>query len=301
MMLKEDHNFKVAAREKRKSINPVKDENPSRLFANEVVQQFTNGKLKPFLNAKPLKPEELHKVFSERPMLKENKFYLKTLPLKTGDEAKESATDTAPADLLQDGIHEVQVLRETDSDKIPWDNGTRSGIRAYVSGDYDRALYYFSSISEQKSCGACYMLRGIANFKAGHFGKAEVEFTNSLERVDADAYAFFNRGVTRSNLNKMQGAIDDFTMAISLKPKERKFFHNRGLVYRRLGQYCLAEKDYFAINPHAIANSESSELSGEQKKNKLIPNPSSFLRELLRMSCFVSQRKKMRQRWCLAL
>lgn len=275
-MLKRDQSFKATTTKKENSIKPAKDENPSRLFENEVVQHLTNGQLKPFISAKPFTPEELGK-FPEKSMLNENRFIVKTLPVSPGDENKDSATDVAPADLLQDDIHEVQLLRERDSDKIPWDNGIRRGVRAYVSGDYDRAIYYFSLISEQISCGACYMLRGIGNFKAGHLNKAEREFTTSLERVGADAYVYFNRGVTRSYLNDLKGAIDDFTMAISLNPKEKKFFYNRGLVYRRLGQYYLAEKDYLVINPHVTTNSEPLEPSGKQKKRRVTSTPKHFL------------------------
>ncbi len=44
--------------------------------------------------------------------------------------------------------------------------------------------------------------------------------------------------------NRFKKAIDDFTVAISLDPKNPVIYTNRGLVYRKLEEFGLAVEDY---------------------------------------------------------
>jgi tetratricopeptide (TPR) repeat protein len=225
------------------------------LFEQEVVRRHSRGQLKPFIagyrqtglrKQQPRRSIQLADV-TYSPLLLNNKFFVREQAELYAARCLAQPIQHKKAifpDLLQVGIYENSLLHEKDGYKIPWDYGLRRGLREYSLGDYKRAVYYFSLMSPLVSCGCTYMLQGIANFHAGDFVQAEGDFTASLENVGEDAYAFFNRGVTRSQLGRIEEAIEDFSQAIYMHPAERRFYVSRALAYRRMGQYKAAERDY---------------------------------------------------------
>ena len=70
------------------------------------------------------------------------------------------------------------------------------------------------------------------------------EDKGNIELAADDATAYRNRGLSYSDLDQHQRAIEDFDKAIQLDPGYAKAYYNRGLAYRRLGQHTKAEADY---------------------------------------------------------
>ena len=71
-----------------------------------------------------------------------------------------------------------------------------------------------------------------------------------------DAGAYCKSGFLKYCLKNYLGAIDDFTMAIELKPYCASAYNNRGAVYSTLGQKRKATADFtrakelgYSVNP----------------------------------------------------
>ncbi len=65
-----------------------------------------------------------------------------------------------------------------------------------------------------------------------------------LERDPRVAEAYYNRGVSRMQLNQLEGALADFNKAIEINPKDPDAWNNRGLIYSRLGKPGDAVSDF---------------------------------------------------------
>ena len=68
-----------------------------------------------------------------------------------------------------------------------------------------------------------------------------------------NAYAYYNRGISRDRASTFQEAIDDFSEAIRLMPGNSDFYHNRGFCYRKQGDFNAAIADYteaLQCDPH---------------------------------------------------
>jgi len=74
--------------------------------------------------------------------------------------------------------------------------------------------------------------------------KAIDDYTRAIELDPKDTKAYYNRGLAYSNLRQYQKAIDDYTRTIELDPKLAIAYYNRGTVYDELRQYQKAIDDY---------------------------------------------------------
>ena len=75
-----------------------------------------------------------------------------------------------------------------------------------------------------------------AKYNINDYQGAIADYTKaiSLKPDDADAYEF--RGLAKGQLNDFQGAIADFTKAISLQPDNADAYFNRAVAYLKVGQ-----------------------------------------------------------------
>jgi len=91
------------------------------------------------------------------------------------------------------------------------------------------------------------------------------------------AVTYFNRGNARLRKGEFDGAIDDYNMAIKLKPKYAKAYANRGSCWYNKGRYGSAISDYnAAINldpkdPISL-NNRGKALLAAGKWKKAIPD-----------------------------
>lgn len=49
----------------------------------------------------------------------------------------------------------------------------------------------------------------------------------------ANSFAYYNRGITKDRMGDFEGAVADFSSAISLDPGNADFYHNRGFSLRK--------------------------------------------------------------------
>ncbi|MDE0316254.1 MAG: trypsin-like peptidase domain-containing protein [Candidatus Poribacteria bacterium] len=67
-----------------------------------------------------------------------------------------------------------------------------------------------------------------------------------LETKDSKSKAayYHTRGAAKAGLGDHDGAIDDFTESIRLRPKKARYYHDRGLSNEAIGQHEAAEADF---------------------------------------------------------
>ena len=68
------------------------------------------------------------------------------------------------------------------------------------------------------------------------YEEAIPNFTKAIQLYSDYALAYFNRGVSYSNLGEYQNAIDDYTKAIKLDPDDALAYSNRAAALWELGQ-----------------------------------------------------------------
>jgi len=76
-----------------------------------------------------------------RPLILDNYFYIQEQNNKkdvaNSVKRHELHDDDPPScDILQGGIHELSLLQERHSHRIPWDFALRKGLRAYNEGNF---------------------------------------------------------------------------------------------------------------------------------------------------------------------
>ena len=72
------------------------------------------------------------------------------------------------------------------------------------------------------------------------------DYTSALTIDPANAFAYYNRGISYDTNGHLQEAIQDFERASSLQPQNADFMHNLALCYRKLGRYQEAVSAYGA-------------------------------------------------------
>ncbi|GMH56985.1 hypothetical protein TrLO_g11314 [Triparma laevis f. longispina] len=172
---------------------------------------------------------------------------------------------------------QLPVLLSSDFKELPnlspqqtQDINISHGLRDYASGEHKLALKKFTRAAEQDSSNFLpWFVRGLCYAKLNKWDSAVKDFTKCCNISKADltdrtahtaALAFFNRGVARSRCLKFGDAIKDFSEAIILNKGEEDYYKNRALLYRRNGDYQLAQKDYQVMrtmNEKASADSHS--------------------------------------------
>ncbi len=79
-----------------------------------------------------------------------------------------------------------------------------------------------------------------------------VLFSDVVEKSPGSAFALNNRGIARYAENDMDGALSDYTMAITIFPRYSGAYYNRGIVYYGMKDFGRAEQDYstaIELNP----------------------------------------------------
>ncbi|KAH7479841.1 uncharacterized protein KRP23_6626 [Phytophthora ramorum] len=89
------------------------------------------------------------------------------------------------------------------------------------------------------------LLRGAIYDARGEHARAETEFI-ACTQLDPEMHeAHFNLSVARLKLGKDDLALQALTQALTLDPQNDKYLHNRGLIYRRMGQFAQAQSEYY--------------------------------------------------------
>ena len=97
-----------------------------------------------------------------------------------------------------------------------------------------------------------YFLKGVDKYDKKDNQGAIQDFTQAIKINPKDADAYIKRGNARRNLKDYQGAIQDFTQAIKINPKYANAYIKRGNARSNLKDYQGAIQDYtqaIKINP----------------------------------------------------
>ena len=120
------------------------------------------------------------------------------------------------------------------------------GIISSNSDDYRGArVAHTRAIQLNRRYAQAYNDRGVNNLDTDNLEEALKDFTKAIE-LNADyALAWNNRGdVYFLKLGDLQKALDDYTQAAGLNPKNPKTFYNLGIIHCRLGNKEKALEDY---------------------------------------------------------
>ena len=91
--------------------------------------------------------------------------------------------------------------------------------------------------------GAGFQAEGDKQFDMGNYPEAIAYYSAALDQFENDT-SYYHRGNARIKLNDFQGAIDDYTKAISLNPQHASFYKNRASAKNELGDYQGAIPDF---------------------------------------------------------
>lgn len=110
-----------------------------------------------------------------------------------------------------------------------------------------------SNVIKRKINNADYYIQlGKRNIIAENFLKAIADFTSAIEIAPRNVDAYFNRGLSRSELGDQNGAIMDYDQAIALNPAKKDAYINRGVSKLKLFDNIGALLDFdkvIAIDP----------------------------------------------------
>ena len=117
-------------------------------------------------------------------------------------------------------------------------------LQDFANGEFSTAVKRLNrAISQDSRNFVPKFIRGLCFAALKRFELAHRDFSGCC-KIEESALAYFNRGVAMSNLFNYPRAIRNFSKAISIDKTESDFYKNRALLYRRNGDYRLAQKDY---------------------------------------------------------
>ncbi len=120
------------------------------------------------------------------------------------------------------------------------------------AGVVSGCTYIIESNAEARYKAVAYYNRGLNSYRAGEIDKAINDFTLAIKMKPDDADAYDNRGISYIVKKEYDRALADFDRAIRIKPRSDASFYNRGVAYQLKGDYSQAIADYnraLAINP----------------------------------------------------
>jgi len=135
------------------------------------------------------------------------------------------------------------------------ENATAFKLRAdcySLMGDFQRALYDYSvairiakeNNSDKKELANYLMMAGVQHYELGQLDEALKHYDLAAKYDDKNCYIFFNRGLVKSRLDRVEEAVNDYEAALSpniTQEAEHTFQarFNMGICLRRLGPHRL--------------------------------------------------------------
>lgn len=115
----------------------------------------------------------------------------------------------------------------------------------YELGDYDSALQNINRALELDSTKVQYIpFKANVLYEMGNGKGAITEWDKYLAIFPEHGFGYYRRGWFKSLLGDDDGAIEDFTMSVTLDPEDSHSYVSRGDVYLRQGKSELAKADY---------------------------------------------------------
>ena len=163
-----------------------------------------------------------------------------------------AAIDFNEATLFQDVYGFAQASKRMRGPRLSAGAYLRRANNYYQLGEYDKAVEdYDRSIEAGSATGLTYLLRANVLAASGRHDEAIADYN----RADGDAVilqqgnqdvVLYNRGNSKAETGDLQGAIQDYTEAISRDPTIAQFYYNRGNAYLDLHHFQEAITDFDA-------------------------------------------------------
>lgn len=115
-------------------------------------------------------------------------------------------------------------------------------------GNYESALVYCEQAIGLDSTDTDYIFQkaNILN-NAGRSMEAIECMNVYLEKNPEEGFGYYRRGWFKDHSGDIDGAIEDYTMCITLMPEYAYCYLNRGVLYRLKGELQMAEKDFHQV------------------------------------------------------
>lgn len=112
-------------------------------------------------------------------------------------------------------------------------------------GDYDKALEYCNQAIALDSVKANYLYEK-ANIldNAGRTQEAIKTLSDYIANTPDEPAGYYQRGWFKDHSGDIEGALEDYTMTITLQPNVAYAYLNRGVLYRLKGENAKAESDF---------------------------------------------------------
>lgn len=88
-----------------------------------------------------------------------------------------------------------------------------------------------------------FVFAGISNARTRVWKDSDSLFSDIIKKYPGDAWAYYNRGLTRFYKQDMDGAIEDYSKSLSLKPDNTVAWFNRSLAYANKQDFQRVIKD----------------------------------------------------------
>ena len=124
----------------------------------------------------------------------------------------------------------------------------RAAVDAHKAGDLDRAIELYSQAIEvgdlaEGNLAFAYNNRGAAQRGKRLYDLAIEDYSIAIGLRPDYARSYYNRAITYAGTGSYELAIKDYGTAIDLKPDNASAFNNRALAREKLGRYDLAIDD----------------------------------------------------------
>ena len=121
----------------------------------------------------------------------------------------------------------------------------RIATRAYLSGDFDRAIAEYSiAIKVDPKRTEIYVKRGLAWWQKGDYDRAIADFDRAMKLDPGLAPAYLHRGIVLAARGDHDRAIADFDRVTTLRPSDAAAVLCRGLSLAKQGETDRAAEDF---------------------------------------------------------
>lgn len=112
-------------------------------------------------------------------------------------------------------------------------------------GDYDKALEYCNQAIALDSVKTNYLYEKTNILdNAGRTQEAIKTMSDYIANTPDEPAGYYQRGWFKDHSGDIEGALEDYTMAITLQPNVAYAYLNRGVLYRLKGENAKAESDF---------------------------------------------------------
>jgi tetratricopeptide (TPR) repeat protein len=126
----------------------------------------------------------------------------------------------------------------------PTRNHIAAGMQAETEGDHEKAIRRYNCALELDQADAeAYYQRGVAYREMGNYGSAIADFTQAIALSDQPAY-YNQRGWTHYLAQNYMAAMFDYDTALTLDPMLAEAYFNRSVLHAIHNDFERAQADY---------------------------------------------------------